>query len=653
MAYWKKIANSNAVPVLKEDLVFDTTPTVNSFNPVTSDGVARAVAGASGEVPVVTENDNGKVLSAIYDEHGPAVEWADAPSGVPEYSAADNGKVLGVVTTGVEETPELDWVDQPESTVSTDGVISGDGSVADPVVLNVGAGLSSASGSSEWGDSSSIYKLGDKGFTVPAAVAVDILTNNKNVQLTLPNDDGVWSIQDTQGGNYALALCYGSGNSWTPGVVFSPNYTDRWNNGYAYFSGFHGTKTVELDMSNLISNIDSTATDADRRAALLDSARENNDVLLTFSRYFNDGQGYYRYYTNTTNLDNYISYTNMSYKLGTPGATQLSVTNPVPTPASADNGKVLTVTNSSGSFGWADAPTELPAQLGTAGQVLSVNSGATGVEWATVQSGSSYTAGDGIAISAQNAISAVGGTGITVTSASTVTKNLTAHSYDYEAPWQAGLIYHEVTYISLLDSGIITDIQNGGIDVTLAYPMEQFTQGNTDYYYDWDDYGSSSFKAYAAIAELQAITVSGVQVYHGNTTQRLVLGEIPAPWAGVNSEGPTIAANTVVNYDFDDVNTSLSTISLASVLANPSNYCLTVMFYDTRISSFDDGVETVTCGVQYGYVTAEGTYTTGSYQATTPSAITVTNPVPAFDTTTDLGKVLTVTANGLEWVTPT
>ena len=179
MAYWKKIKNTNAVPVLKDDLVFDQTPTVNSTNPVTSDGVARAIAGASGEVPVVTENDNGKVLTAVYDEGGAAVEWASAPnevpavgendnakvltatysegtgsfawsaapselpdttgasqgdvlsigssglewatpsggSGVPEYSASDEGKVLGVVTEGVEETPALGWVEPPAGSV--------------------------------------------------------------------------------------------------------------------------------------------------------------------------------------------------------------------------------------------------------------------------------------------------------------------------------------------------------------------------------------------------------------------------------------------------------------------------------------------------------------------------------------------------------
>ena len=55
----------------------------------------------------------------------------------------------------------------------------------------------------------------------------------------------------------------------------------------------------------------------------------------------------------------------------------------VPSSSPSDAGKVLTV-DSDGSPEWADATTELPASLGTAGQVLTVNSGATGVEWASV-----------------------------------------------------------------------------------------------------------------------------------------------------------------------------------------------------------------------------------------------------------------------------
>ena len=60
------------------ELKLDTKPELGSFNGVTSDAVARAVAGASGEVPQVTEDDNGKVLKAVYDEGGPGVEWGEA-----------------------------------------------------------------------------------------------------------------------------------------------------------------------------------------------------------------------------------------------------------------------------------------------------------------------------------------------------------------------------------------------------------------------------------------------------------------------------------------------------------------------------------------------------------------------------------------------
>lgn len=79
--------NKSFQPVLTDKLVYDTKPTVNSFNGITSDAVARAIAGASGEVPAVTEADNGKVLTAVYDEGGAAVEWADAQGGGAEYSA--------------------------------------------------------------------------------------------------------------------------------------------------------------------------------------------------------------------------------------------------------------------------------------------------------------------------------------------------------------------------------------------------------------------------------------------------------------------------------------------------------------------------------------------------------------------------------------
>lgn len=93
-------------PSFPDELLLDDTPKVNSFNGVTSDGVARAIAGASGEVPQVTESDNGKVLTAIYDEGGAAVEWGEAASGLPESSSADEGKVLTVDANGDPEWAE-------------------------------------------------------------------------------------------------------------------------------------------------------------------------------------------------------------------------------------------------------------------------------------------------------------------------------------------------------------------------------------------------------------------------------------------------------------------------------------------------------------------------------------------------------------------
>ena len=117
------------------ELEFDTKPEVGSFNAITSDAVARAVAGASGEVPQVTENDNGKVLTAVYDAGGPAVEWGagatadqsfdpsstNAQSGVaveeaisginapPFPSVSDEGKVLSVAVYG--DTAAMEWAE--------------------------------------------------------------------------------------------------------------------------------------------------------------------------------------------------------------------------------------------------------------------------------------------------------------------------------------------------------------------------------------------------------------------------------------------------------------------------------------------------------------------------------------------------------------
>lgn len=437
MAYWKKIANSNAVPVLKEDLVFDTTPTVNSFNPVTSDGVARAVAGASGEVPVVTENDNGKVLSAIYDEHGPAVEWADAPSGVPEYSASEAGKVLGVVLTGVEETPELDWVDQPADELPA--ISSGDAGK----VLKVNAGETGV----EWGEVSG----GGSSYTAGDGIAIDgneiSVSHNDSISVvglpatytTTVDPRVMWNGSSNRDTDTAFKIKLGdtSYQGRTKPAEFKFNY--RYPNAMVsvvmpevdHDMGLSGSY-VKLVLANPSDGTKYAVSTAKTSVAVGGSYNseyhtyysgiEVSNLVFSGSLYtlfddygpvnwdnLKDADGYTNLYFALCDASGAIittgscGPTNTMYVLGigSNGTAPMSlsmlpsdlkgigVTSPVPTPGNSDSGKVLTVTNTSGAFGWAAAPSELPSVTGNAGKVLTVNSGATGVEWAAAGGGSS------------------------------------------------------------------------------------------------------------------------------------------------------------------------------------------------------------------------------------------------------------------------
>ena len=93
MAFWKKIKNNDAVPVLKEELVFDTEPTMNSTNPVTSDGVARAIAGGSGQI-TVDQNYNPESANA---QAGTAVAQAveSKQDVINDLSTIRSGAALG------------------------------------------------------------------------------------------------------------------------------------------------------------------------------------------------------------------------------------------------------------------------------------------------------------------------------------------------------------------------------------------------------------------------------------------------------------------------------------------------------------------------------------------------------------------------------
>lgn len=96
-------------------------------------------------------------------------------------------------------------------------------------------------------------------------------------------------------------------------------------------------------------------------------------------------------------------------------ATQTDIGNvrQVPSSTSADNGKVLGVTDSQGTLGWISQPAnELPSISGNSNKVLKVNAGGTAVEWATESAGTTYTAGNMISL-ANDAVAVSTTAGIT------------------------------------------------------------------------------------------------------------------------------------------------------------------------------------------------------------------------------------------------
>jgi len=333
----RKIINAEGqefVPVSTDDLVLDAVPTVNSFNSVTSDAVARAVAGASGEVPAVTENDNGKVLSAIYDAGGPAVEWAEAPS----------------------------------STVSTSGVISGDGSAADPVVLNVGAGLSS------------VTSGGPTTFTVTDIVEGSFRLTRDQALAILQSQSPV-TVNFTGNGSWK---CHGAGDEYIFGLNCSGNRTvffnplRQWNDA-TYPQPWEG----DISAVNYVldpSNVDTTHGISVQ--AMVTALEADPTIEYVYLNYCTPQYGYW-----TTFSDSLSGYSAVFTVPSASGATtSLVVANPVPAYAAGDAGKVLTVNSGATGVEWAAVPQELPV-IGSAGQVLTVNATATGVEWATPSGG--------------------------------------------------------------------------------------------------------------------------------------------------------------------------------------------------------------------------------------------------------------------------
>lgn len=317
MAITKVIHSETASyrPILTDTLVLDAVPTVNSFNSVTSDAVARAVAGASGEVPQVTENDNGKVLTAIYDEGGAAVEWGAVESGAT-YTAGD----------GIEIDAQ-----NAVSVKAGNGLSFNSGSTVDMTLKAI-----------KWNEK--YYSIG-----LLTAQAVAAIKGNASLAVTVLSDytflpEAFYSFNDAR-----IAIVPGQNKGTLPDISAAKailSTTDIRSsfvrNSDASMYTMPANTQVTVDFSN--PTVGSLISWADVEA------NPTNYLLAIVGNYYGVVYGAGKSYSEAAGSDpEQKDISTIEYTVA--GDNSLQVSNPVPAHSAADAGKVLQVQND-GTLAW-------------------------------------------------------------------------------------------------------------------------------------------------------------------------------------------------------------------------------------------------------------------------------------------------------------
>jgi len=339
-----KVINSESQqyrPVLTDTLVLDAVPTVNSFNSVTSDAVARAVAGASGEVPQVTENDNGKVLKAIYDAGGPAVEWGEATVDQTYDATSTNAQSGTAVAQAIAAIPSASYtagagIDITSNTVSVNvGTgLSVSGSTTDTITLE--ATLSTLGGTYEY---KSIGQLN--------AQAVAAIKNNASVNVKILELYKCINKVTSGGPDFRLAILPiyqddpSSPSVGSGALISSTNISSSFVQiaGESYIISSNTQVTVDFANLSEMSNLSWETIEANPTGYLLMIVSATSASSLNYAKLS-------AYSDDPAQKD----VTEIEYTV--PGNNALNVSNPLPTSAVGDAGKVLTV-NNAGSAEWA------------------------------------------------------------------------------------------------------------------------------------------------------------------------------------------------------------------------------------------------------------------------------------------------------------
>lgn len=371
----KKIINSTNDKYeaqLTEEWVLDDTPTEGSFNAVTSNGVAKAIAEGGGTTYTAGDGIDitaGEISAKLAD--GSGLRFDDGGLQIVHQLATPGAEDEGKVLTVTNNLGAYAWRDPSGGgleSVATSGALSGTGTQADPIAINVGNGLSQVQASAVHSALDPVYvssasfiksELGD---TSSSKTFTLTLTGSAEAPTTLRASSN-YSQQHQKHLRFAIR----SGNV----LVISKYSLATSTTGFLQLNfpnGFSLTQTVTANLRML------DHANGSFVAQSWDDSFDWEGANTTKDAFFADGQTYIELFlvawddstdTNCGSVqDNSSDYATHWEYTSTAFSASLAVTNP------------------------------LPASLGWAGQVLSVNSGANGVEWKTLSTLPSYSSNE-------------------------------------------------------------------------------------------------------------------------------------------------------------------------------------------------------------------------------------------------------------------
>lgn len=536
-------------PVLTDKLVLDAVPTVNSLNSVTSDAVARAIAGASGEVPAVTESDNGKVLKAIYDAGGPAVEWGEATVDQTYDATSTNAQSGVAVASAIAAIPS--------EVTTASGHFDLEGSV--PVTVNYTGTPHVVPGTATF-TNPTITEIGDTGLAVVFTLnPAHALTDTESGSLNIPANSPV-------------------------------------------------TASVTVSYTNSASGVGGPGITAD-------PSLPNSKTIVPSGTYT---------LTSQYNIPGYDNYVGLMFSLQSesdrPSLKAWAESLTLDWPSSVVDGYETTIPAVDQNYHSESAN----AQSGVAvAQAIAAIPSA------------SYTAGDGISISAQNSISANAGTGLVI--GNSVARSTQDMQGSTIRNTQSNQLYSSI--VMDLDQSFCDSLDAGDATVTLS----NLPGSNFGWYIGYN--GATAFSpVYFCISPKEAKTGTLVG-YLPSSDNILFLSEVYDDVA----QNAFVPLNVPYTLSLSDIDVSKSNLAWADVKANPTNYCLALYGEYTKYGVTNSHFATAGSDISgQQQILKTGTI---SLLVDTPNCINVSNPLPAFSSA-DAGRVLQVQNDGtLAWVT--